>query len=671
MKKIIVSLLFAAILLTCCACKAEQETVAGPATEAPSQATLDPMSAEAKFGHIDQTQPQEGVYKVWNAEGVQFMMGLTDAKIELLCDIDMAGATLAPITQYTGELNGGNFTISNFTLRGEGENFGFIAVNMGSISNLNLQQVTGRPGADAKNIGLIAGINEGSIIRVNPTGTLTVETAVGDANCGALVGLNTGSLSNVAATVDVIYTAPGTAKVGSLVGTANGGTVEFLENHGALTVTGEGKTTGLFAGEATDVVLKNCLFGGPDNSLNGKLFVNFTGNPDDNELEVALKGRWRDNAALPELPENVAAVRQKAVDAMHEVCTVPWKVRQDKAHTCNCNLTRCHGVYKTGYTYLGIPYSHKSSSATRLRSCLDEEGYLADWIYELPPFDGLECYIGGDCSSTVQQAWFTVSNSVELLNTEWIPAAKGQGTIAVGPYKCDYELTGAKLTWKYIDDNGEKVMFDSYAAMRYGDIIVNRVEAGGHTRMVVSDPVIVKDQAGNIDGTYSYVLCDENVAEEYIDEEAKTITTCKVNCKYNFSSLFTHWYVPVTCEELLTGQMETPEATLEGACGGYGGMFTGTVRSNYYLDYVELAILDENGNEALNHKLFTTVSKTNVESNYYTARCYVDWLHMSDFATVLATYPLEKGHTYSYTVTAGLATFDQIPVHEGSFTYGT
>ena len=113
-----------------------------------------------------------------------------------------------------------------------------------------------------------------------------------------------------------------------------------------------------------------------------------------------------------------------------------------------------------------------------------------------------------------------------------------------------------------------------------------------------------------------------------------------------------------------------PEATLEGSCEGFGGMFTGTVRSNYQLDCVKLTILDEAGNTVLDHPVFTTVGKTAVQGNYYVNRTYVDWLNMADFAVVLATYPLETGGSYSYTVTACLSTFDQIVVHEGSFTYG-
>ena len=171
MKKYICVMLLISVLLSCCACGAKKDTTPAPV------ATLDPLSNEAKFGHIDQTQPQDGVYKIWNAEGVKYMLTLRDAQIEILCDIDMGGALLEPMAEFSGSLTGGNFTISNFTVEGTGENVGLIGINKGSISNLQLQNVVVKSGTKAKYIGFVAGINEGTISRCAPSGQLLVEAA--------------------------------------------------------------------------------------------------------------------------------------------------------------------------------------------------------------------------------------------------------------------------------------------------------------------------------------------------------------------------------------------------------------------------------------------------------------------------------------------------------------
>ena len=125
MKKLFSVIALLAVLLSLAACGAKQPQAAAPA------ATIDPASPEAMYGHIDQTQPMDGIYKLWNAEGVKNIANHPDGSFELLCNVDMGGAELAPIPEFTGTLNGANFTISNFTVKGEGADFGFISVNKG------------------------------------------------------------------------------------------------------------------------------------------------------------------------------------------------------------------------------------------------------------------------------------------------------------------------------------------------------------------------------------------------------------------------------------------------------------------------------------------------------------------------------------------------------------
>ena len=695
MKKLMSLLILFAILLSMAACGADESAQATTAAtdpmetiEATEPVTQKPggvhqLTDEDKFGHINQLEPIDGVYKIWNAEGVKNIANHPDAKFELLCNVDMGDAVISPIgtadKPFTGELKGANFYIRNFTVQGgEEESFGFISVNKGTVRNLVLENVTFVPGENAKNIGSLAGLNEGSVNRCNVIGSMTVEKAAADASCGGLVGANTGDLANMVCTVDVVYTAEGAANVGGLVGTSKGGSAEFLENHGALTITGEDKNIGLFVGEVSDTVFNSCVFSGADNSVGGVLFTNFTGNEGDDEKAAAPKAKWRDNAAIQPLPENVMAVRNKVVKAMYDLCTVEWHVKQDLVHSCTCQLSGCHGTYNSQYTYYGIPYNHKASSLARFTYCLNEDKSIFDWFYDLDSFDGFDIYIGSDCSSTVQQAWWTVSNSTNTCNTTYIPAAYGHGTIAVGDYTCDFELKNETrdgvttlYTAQYIEKTDEQVMYESYAATRPGDAVVNKVAAGGHTRMVAADPVIVRDQEGKIDPTYSYILMHEQ-GSSWTDEVTMETSSCKTNWKYTFAALYGDCYVPVTCEELLTGELEPVEAKLLDGCNGYAGMFTGMVKANYQLDYVTLTITDDQGNEVLDHPIFTTAQKSNdYGGNYYTGRSYTDSMDLADFAVVLTKVKLEEGRSYDYTITASLATFDSIVVGEGSFNYGS
>ena len=257
MKKFLSIFTLLAVLIALCACgKTEDKQVA-------DTATLDPSSPEAMYGHIDETQPQDGVYKIWSPMGVKNIASHPDAAFELLCNVDMGGAVLAPIPTFTGTFNGGNFTVSNFTVAGDGESFGFVSVNRGEIHNLYLDKVTFVPGENAKNIGSLVGSNEGSVLRCTVTGTMAVEKAAADAFCGGLVGVNTGSLANITATVDVTYSASGSATVGGLIGKAQDGTVEFADQNGKLVINGSNKVAGLIAGEAKNTTFTSCAFVGP------------------------------------------------------------------------------------------------------------------------------------------------------------------------------------------------------------------------------------------------------------------------------------------------------------------------------------------------------------------------------------------------------------------------
>ena len=159
MKKFISILLLIAVLVSLCACGGNnEEAAADPA------ATLDPQSPEAMYGHIDQTQKIDGVYKIWNKDGVYNMLENPSDSFELLCHVDMEGAEIAPIREFTGTLNGQNSTIKNFTVKGSDEtDFGFIGVNKGKISNLYLDNATLIAGNSAKNIGAFVGKNEGTL----------------------------------------------------------------------------------------------------------------------------------------------------------------------------------------------------------------------------------------------------------------------------------------------------------------------------------------------------------------------------------------------------------------------------------------------------------------------------------------------------------------------------
>lgn len=689
MKKIVSILLAMVVLVSLCAC-AKQEPA--PTTVPTESSVTEPivkdeikMSPEELYGHIDQTVPQDGVYKLWNTEGVKLIAQHPDATFEILCNIDLEGATLAPVPEFTGKIIGGYFTLKNFTVQGGSEeSFGFIGVNKGSIDNLYFDAVTMIPGTSAKYIGMLAGVNEGSIKRgIITAATMEVTQAPEGAVCGGIVGHNVGSLANLTATVDVIYSAPGSATIGGIVGTAKGGTIEYTENHGALTVTGENKTVGLLAGEITDVVLTECVFGGADNSLNGKLFINMTGNPDDDELVTTPNALYRVNDYHTPLPEAQQKLRDRVVEEMNTMGLVEWRLRNDLIHTCTCALAECNGVYNDSTLYIGIPYNHKGSSMERMRYVLDEDGYIKDWLYGLEPYDGFDLYMGNDCSTAVAHAWWTVSNSVDFYRvTYMIPqnaalchvgtGREDSGIIPVGDYEYTMSMTKGYTIYA-VEATGEQRMCKAYASMRKGDAYAYIGEPGGHTRMAAEDPVVFYNQAGEIDPNYSYILSSEQGGARNIETPSgETIHTAwRVRYKFTFANLLEKGFVPVTCEELLTGEMEPATCELQNGADGYAGMYDGLVKANYFLDSVDLEIKDSTGKTVFFHTMWTTVDKRHdIGENDGLLRNYKDYFDLVAFATPLSKTQFEVGETYSYSLTAHLHTYEDFVVKEDSFTYG-
>lgn len=660
MKKAISLMIVLTLLLSLCSCGQKQAAQNQPAE------TLDPQSPEAMFGHIDQNAPVNGVYQIWNAEGVRNIYNHLDGSFEFLCSVDMQGAVLAPIgsaeAPFTGKIVGGNFTLSNFTVQGDQADFGIFGVNQGTVQNLLMDKVTLIPGANSKNMGGIAGTNSGTILRcILTNGTMTVEQAQDNASCGGLVGVNSGNLQNTIAKVDLAYKAAGAANVGGIAGSVLGGIVEYTQTDGRLDATGSNKQVGLFAGHAENVVMLDCVFMGASSTLDGKMFENFTGNADDDERAVATGALYRDNKK-PILSDKVIAARSKAVQAMHDMGTIEWKVEKD--------LVYSDRSFSATYVHYGIPYNHKSGSLAQAQYCIGEDGWLKDWVYSDETIDNWDMYFGSDCSGALQQAWWTVSNSTDVGVCQYMYPYENSGTIAVGDYKCDFSLDKPYESSQYLKANEEQTIYEAYAQMRFGDAYVYHKEGAGHTRMAAEDPVVVRDQDGNIRPDYSYVASHEQ-GYSWVDNDLMTASSWRIGFQYTFASLYADGAVPVTCKELLTGELDPVEAVLEGKEEGYAGMITGVVETNYHLDSVTLKLTDSQGTLVLEQPMFVDVHKNaDFGAAYYRGRNFNTTFELASFAQVLANTRLTKGERYSYTVTADLATFDHIVVNEGSFVYG-
>ena len=672
MKKLISIILLAAVLLSCCGC-------GNKAAEQPTTETVDVASPEAMFGHIDQNVPVAGVYKIWNAEGVQSMADHPDGSFEILCNIDMEGASVRPIgtaqQPFTGTLNGSFFTISNFTVESTDEDsFGFVGVSKGTIRDLTLKAVTYKPGAKAKNIGTLVGDNQGSVIRCTLQGEMTVEAAAEGANIGSVAGISSGKMQNSEVNVNLLVTAPGAANVGGIAGSVSGGTIEYIDTIGKIDVTGTNKQVGLIAGESQNIIYTYCAFIGESNTVDHKLFDNFTGTEDD-ELVVAHDSVRRMNDREP-LDPKIDELRDQVVQKMYDMGTIEWHVDKELYHDCKCGTSStCNGVYDPSTTYIGMPYKHGNGSLTSFTTVfLDENHVVQDWVYDMDARNGYDSYMGSMCSSAANMAFWQVSNSIEFMSSEpSIPYYNPEhGCIPVG------EGWWEGVVWdnskhdshQYVDRVSEQEWYEILALTWHGDGMTQGIEAGYHTVMVAQDPVVVRDQHGNIDGVKSYIITHEQGGGGGYNEEKRTWTSWGINEKNTFAKVRDDGFLPFRPEEFLTGEMEPNYCEMQDNPGGYLGMTCGTVKGNYYLETVTLTIRDSQGNVVLDKINFPKAGKFDDANTKSTSLCYIDSYDMAYFAAPLQNYQFKVGETYSYTVSAHQAPGWDYVVFEDSFTYG-
>ena len=131
------------------------------------------------------TQFREGnTYTIFTADQVKDLANhgtYADMTLVITDDIDLGGATIAPIANFEGTIEGSNKTISGYVIDSmSGNNAAFIAVNNGEVRNLTLDGTVkvafdGKTGNDYKVAGLAA-VNNGTIKNVTVKGVVDIES---------------------------------------------------------------------------------------------------------------------------------------------------------------------------------------------------------------------------------------------------------------------------------------------------------------------------------------------------------------------------------------------------------------------------------------------------------------------------------------------------------------
>lgn len=573
----------------------------------------------------------------------------------LMNDIDMSGVEdYVPFGTFTGIFTGDGHTVSNLTVSSAAGDamgmFGTVAEN-GVITDLHIEDITlNASTTEATNIGGIAGANNGSITGCTVTGVIKdtrTGTAAAPIYAGALAGTNNGTLTP--ATMTVTETLP------DVLGNMNTYTTENLvARFGFKTADSDNVHTGLVG---TGTIAQNLLW---------------------QDISYATKF---DAAELQRR-------RQVVTDYVYEEGTIKWTpastIRYYNDQKNNPNMEKPSGWWDTivsgkwhihnqtfnpGTTYIGIPYTHCSSSLEQAKYYMDlnDKGVyvlgseitgikgganntVGDATWTNGDI-GWGKYLGTDCSSSLTVAWHKVSPIITsdkankgvclLYTTNMVPSQYNQwyyGFRQVGDYVVDdatwsggtkgADVTAGGVTMNDYTLDTDDIMakigatgfYEAYAQSQMGDIAVAYSRTGkvGHARLIARDPVVIRNSANAIDPNKSYFVFHEQGAGLYV---TPGVSSWRINWQCSFAEAALQlsgqemggngngYYLPIT----MIAFHDTTVSASGGLAGG-GNVITDNnplkwaLNSSYRIQSATLIIKDANGNEMYNKTAFQGTS---------------------------------------------------------------
>lgn len=658
----------------------------------------------------------DGIQEIYTADGLQRLHTASDGNFILMSDIDLDGADWTPVANFSGTFDGNGKTISNFTINTSVVdthspsiyNQGFFADTTydAVIQNLHLQNVALNVADNANNIGFFAGSLSGDLTGCTVVGTLndTRETYPSDVYTGVMAGkLTTGS-----------------------DGTITGGT--------ALSISDE------FGVHTTENLCANVKLNITNDEINlrnnKKNKVGLTGYTDS---ASAVTGQWTETTYSSSLlSETIQARQEKVVDYMTAMATVAWTPAENMCYTA-ANGTDQN--YFKGRTYYGLPYNGHNGSLERFLSVMQPEKVTdADGVEVYMPQDnlvlncgydedtetwtdtGFYLTMGNDCSGAVNWAWMQVSNVVtEDGLTHNVPYKGGvyvlttnvmipndanripKGIYQVGSWetsttdtngkwvsapfdasKAAYQCTTETYSPEVLQSNGIDTILEAYAQTHKADGVVcyvsqwsSKVANGGHARLVVADPVVIRNANGSIDPNASYML----LTEQGVGFDDKYDSHWNVNKKHTFFELTgkavegaittsTKTYLPITIRALREDEIRETYL-VQDPKGSVTSPVTGSIYSYHHINSITATITDAAGKVYYDHEAFTGIS---LNYNTYRGRNNsqkMEALHGATFAAAAKATGMVPGKTYYFTVDVLLSTGEIIHAVETpkAFTY--
>ena len=316
---------------------------------------------------------------------------------------------------------------------------------------------------------------------------------------------------------------------------------------------------------------------------------------------------------------------------------------------------------EAGQLYAGFPYvCVGSGNLYRLAEYYNEETGVVDVSYALED----PRLFGNACTGAAAGAWSRVISSSKLGYT--FELNKMNNCIPVGPYTYPEDIKEFgnnqydNMTCLHIcENNGEQVMYQSYAQAHLADGMVNR----GHVRMFASEPkVVYKEGTDEIDGEKSTVLYRDQGCyttgewHKKLDAEGNEfVTQGGLDVEVTFKQLYDKHYIPFTFKEFLGTEpvrkakvitdLPARQTSVEDIC-------CATFRANYNISDIFFLVKDKDGNE---------VHRSVYRHYYFTDR----ELNMKEVAGAEALEKLEVKDGYTIEISCQLYNGDLLTAYTG------
>ena len=316
---------------------------------------------------------------------------------------------------------------------------------------------------------------------------------------------------------------------------------------------------------------------------------------------------WKDIDAIP------IANSDMTTDELRKICVDYFRLQTSFQWTPNKSFSyvirssNSERKFQPGKLYGGIPYVTSSKGGGNLYLWMeyyDEKTGVLD-LSKLSGQDLMDL-VGNHCAHGAFWGWSRVVNSAEMRGTRTL--THKNGCLAVGPYQFDPELEEystedpEKGTDKVCQENGEQIMYQSYAKLLPADGINATHTGNWHVRMISQAAHVEYAADGTIDGEKSYVHCIEQAAKKNTEytcpDGTKVQVMAGVDLKYTFASMYKSGYIPFTFAEFHgTDPVEPAEVTLAlDQSTVTAEMLQGaTVTSNYSISHVTVRAVDEKG----------------------------------------------------------------------------